>query len=73
MWPRLQQRFPHLLHVRHEPAGGFSQDGPARVHGEQKPLEVAADFVEYVTNGPIAAAESAAFDGAVQAVRGDQA
>ncbi len=69
-WQRLQEHFPHLLHVRHEPAGGFTGAGPAAVRREQKPLEVAADFVEYVTNGPIEAAESAAFDLAVQAVRG---
>lgn len=69
-WQRLQEHFPHLLHARHEPAGGAIGTGAAAVRREQKPLEVAADFVEYVTNGPIGAAESAAFDLAVQAVRG---
>lgn len=69
MWPRLQQRFPHLLALRHEPNRviDLRDLGPAT---EQKPLEVAADFVEYVTNGPIEAGESAAFDAAVQAIRG---
>lgn len=70
MWQRLQERYPHLLQVRHEPQGGLLVEKPAAVGREQKPLEVAADFVEYVTNGPIGAAESAAFDQAVQAVRG---
>jgi exonuclease SbcD len=70
MWQRLQQVYPHLLQVRHEPAGGLRERSADRPRGEQKPLEVAADFVEYVTNGPIDAAESEAFDAAVQAVRG---
>jgi exonuclease SbcD len=70
MWQRLKQRFPHLLQVRHEPASGLVADKPAAVGREQKPLEVAAEFVEYVTNAPIGAPESAAFDEAVQAVRG---
>ncbi len=70
MWPRLQERFPHLLQVRHEPTSGFVNDRPAIVRSEQKPLEVAGDFVEYVTNGQIAAAESAAFEQAVQTLRG---
>lgn len=70
MWPRLQERFPRLLQVSHEPEGGLAADRPAPVAREQKPSEVAADFVEYVTNGPIAAAEGAAFDRAVQLVRG---
>lgn len=70
MWQRLAERYPHLLQVRHEPNGGMMADKPAVVGREQKPLEVAADFVEYVTNGPIGAAESAAFDRAVQEVRG---
>ena len=70
MWQRLQERYPHLLQVRHEPQGGLIAERPAAVGREQKPLEVAADFVEYVTNAPIGAAESAAFDHAVQTVRG---
>ena len=70
MWQRLQDRFPHLLQVRHEPAAGVLRDLPAAVSSEQKPLEVAGDFVEYVTNGQIAAAESEAFEQAVQTVRG---
>ena len=70
MWQRLQERYPHLLQVRHEPQGGLIAEKPAVVGREQKPLEVAADFVEYVTNAPIGAAESAAFDQAVQTVRG---
>jgi exonuclease SbcD len=72
MWSRLQQRYPHLLQVRHEPRGGLLAERPAVVGREQKPLEVAADFVEYVTNAPIGAAESAAFDQAVQTVRGEE-
>ena len=72
MWQRLQDRYPHLLQVRHEPEGGLTAEKPAAVGREQKPLEVAADFVEYVTNGPIGAAESAAFDQAVQVVRGKE-
>lgn len=69
IWPRLQQRFPHALQIRHEPQSQVVHPaaGPTR---EQKPLEVAADFVQYVTNGPITADETAAFDTAVQAVRG---
>lgn len=70
MWPRLQERFPHLLQVSHDPPSGLHADKPAAHAREQKPLEVAADFVEYVTNGQITVAESAAFDHAVQAVRG---
>ncbi len=69
MWQRLQERFPHALQVRHEPQSQTAPaaGGPTR---EQKPLEVAADFVQYVTNGAITADETAAFDSAVQAVRG---
>lgn len=70
LWPRLQERFPHLLQVRHEPPGRATAAGPGPRRGEQKPLEVAAEFVEYVTNGPIEAGESEAFDQAVQVVRG---
>lgn len=68
MWQRLQERFPHALQIRHEPQSQTAQTiaGPTR---EQKPLEVASDFVQYVTNGPITADETAAFDAAVQAVR----
>jgi len=70
MWPRLQERFGNLLQVRHEPSTGFVHDRPAAVGSEQKPLEVAGDFVEYVTNGQINPQESAAFEQAVQTVRG---
>lgn len=70
MWPRLRQRFPHLLQVRHEPAGGVVPTALGAQSREQKPQEVAADFVHYVTNGAIDAAEEAVFDEAVQAVRG---
>jgi exonuclease SbcD len=69
MWQRLQDRFPHALQVRHEPQteSALAMHSPRR---EQKPLEVAADFVQYVTNAEITADETAAFDCAVQAVRG---
>ncbi len=70
MWQRLRDRFPNVLQVRHEPASGPAAARPAAMAGERKPLEVAAEFVEYVTNGPIEAAESEAFDQAVQVVRG---
>lgn len=71
IWQRLQERFPHALQIRHEPQSQASHDlaGSTR---EQKPLEVASDFVQYVTNGPITADETAAFDAAVQAVRGTE-
>ncbi len=69
MWPRMQERFPHLLALRHEPTRIIDlRERP--VAAEQKPLEVAADFVEYVTNGPIEPGESDAFDAAVQILRG---
>ncbi len=71
MWPRIQQRFPHALLVRHEPAGGIRtvSGGPTR---EQKPSEVADDFVKYVTNGEIRPDEARAFDDAVQSVRAQE-
>ncbi|MEZ5187051.1 MAG: exonuclease SbcCD subunit D [Candidatus Nanopelagicales bacterium] len=72
MWPRIQQRFPHALLVRHEPADGWVRSAPTTRTGEQKPSEVAGDFVEYVTNGQIQAGEAAAFDRAVQAVRAEE-
>lgn len=71
MWQRMQERFPHLLALRHEPRRLIDlRDKPPAT--EQKPLEVAADFVEYVTNGPIEPRESAAFDAAVQVIRGQE-
>ena len=70
MWQRLQQRFPHALQIRHDPACGFVAAPHGQVSREQKPLEVAAEFVQYVTNGDIEEAETAAFDAAVQALRG---
>jgi exonuclease SbcD len=69
MWARLQERFPHVLQIRHEPVSGFATAAPTGRSVEQKPLEVAGEFVEYVTNGPIEPAESEAFDRAVQVVR----
>lgn len=72
MWPRIQQRFPNALLVRHEPASGWAQSAPSARTSEQKPSEVAGEFVEYVTNGEIQAGEAAAFDQAVQAVRAQE-
>jgi exonuclease SbcD len=69
MWPRIQRRFPHALLVRHEPGGGFVQGRPGPRHTQQKPSEVAGEFVKYVTNDEIGAAEELAFDAAVQTVR----
>jgi DNA repair protein SbcD/Mre11 len=73
MWPRIQERFPHALLVRHEPLGGAVNTLPGAAGAEQKPSEVAGEFVKYVTNGEIDADEAAAFDAAVQAVRGGDA
>lgn len=69
MWPRIQQRFPHALLVRHEPAEAPSRRAPEVRGRQQKPVEVVGDFVKYVTNGEIDPGETAAFDAAVQAVR----
>lgn len=69
MWPRIQQRFPHALLVRHEPAQGPARQVPEGLGRQQKPAEVVGEFVKYVTNGEIEAGEAAAFDAAVQAVR----
>ena len=69
MWPRIQQRFPHALLVRHEPAGGSIDARPGLRAAEEKPSEVAGDFVKFVTNGEIEAGEAQAFDRAVQDVR----
>lgn len=73
MWPRVQERFPHALLVRHEPVGGTVRALPEAGGAQQKPSEVAGEFVKYVTNGEIDAGEAAAFDAAVQAVRGGDA
>ena len=72
MWPRIQQRFPHALLVRHEPAGGIRSASGGSVR-EQKPSEVAGEFVQYVTNGEIRPDEARAFDDAVQTVRSQEA
>jgi len=72
MWPRIQQRFPHALLVRHEPAGGIRSASGGSVR-EQKPSEVAGEFVKYVTNGEIRPDEARAFDDAVQTVRSQEA
>lgn len=69
MWPRVQQRFPHALVVRHEPTGGVTRSGQVSNPAAQKPGEVAAEFVKYVSNGDIEQAEAEAFDAAVQVVR----
>ena len=60
---------PHALLVRHEPAGGSIDARPGLRAAEEKPSEVAGDFVKFVTNGEIEAGEAQAFDRAVQDVR----
>lgn len=70
MWPRIQDRFPYALHVHHESGNSHGRAVPAANTARQKPGEVAAEFVKYVTNGEIEVAEAEAFDAAVQAVRG---
>lgn len=72
MWPRIQQRFPHALVVRHEPGQGIPAGQPGAHAAQQKPSEVVGEFVEYVTNGEIEAGEAQAFDTAVQDVRAQE-
>ncbi len=72
MWPRIQQRFPHALLVRHEPACGSVDARPGLRSVEEKPSEVAGDFVKFVTNGEIEVGEAQAFDRAVQDVRAQE-
>lgn len=72
MWPRIKERFGYALAVQHEPASGFVTSGPRGNVAIQTPAQVAAEFVQYVTNGEIQPGELAAFDKAVQKVKGAQ-
>jgi exonuclease SbcD len=66
---RVRSRFPHALHVVHEPAGATdrAEAGPlARTH-EIRPAELAADFVSYVSGVDADAAELALFEAAWEA------
>lgn len=71
MWARVKERFPYALQVQHVPAGGFATDVAKRDVKQLRPQQVAAEFVQHVTNGPIGPGEQKAFDDAVQQVQGE--
>lgn len=70
MWARIKERFPYALQVNHVPASGFVKDSAQRDIKTLTPLQVAAEFVLHVTNGPISEGEEKAFDSALQSVEG---
>ena len=69
MWPRIQQRFPTPLLVRHEPAGGSIDARPGLRAAEEKPSEVAGDFASSSRTVRSKPVKRQAFDRAVQDVR----
>lgn len=66
--PRVRERFPHALVVRHVPvAGPLAAGASASTAVPSTPMEVAESFVSYVTGGDIEPLELAAFQAAYEA------
>lgn len=59
MQPRLRERFPHALVIQHMPGATSETTAAPAVTEAMNPLEVATQFIEYVTAAPATAAESA--------------
>ena len=59
LYARLKARFPHLLLTEHRPEGIAARSTAAVVTAAQDPVQVAAEFVEYVTGGAPSAEEVA--------------
>ncbi|MDR0945102.1 MAG: exonuclease SbcCD subunit D [Bifidobacteriaceae bacterium] len=70
MVQRLKARFPHALVMLHEPAGTAGAEAPraGRVQAERDPLEVGAEFVEYVTGAPPSDQEAVQLRAALESV-----
>jgi len=68
MQPRLRQRFPRALVIQHVPGATAETTSAPAVTDAMNPLEVAGQFVDYVTNAPPADAELALLRDAYDAV-----
>lgn len=65
----VRARFPHLLHVAHEPVGLPATTGAPVVNEAMAPAAVTADFVEFVSHQAAGAAELAVIDDVCACVR----
>jgi len=65
----VRARFPHLLHVAHEPAGLPAASGAPVVSDAMAPAAVTADFVEFVSHQQADAAELSVIDDVCACVR----
>jgi exonuclease SbcD len=69
LFDRLKSHFPHVLQVRHQPAGSSPAGGrAASVLAERGPRELAADFIGHVTGASAELAELELFEQAYQSV-----
>ncbi|QGG40873.1 exonuclease SbcCD subunit D [Aeromicrobium yanjiei] len=65
----VRARFPHVLHLTHEPIAGERSGAAPVVTEAMQPTRVAADFVEFVTSSPASEVELEVIQQAYDAVR----
>lgn len=51
LYRRVRERFPHALVIQHVPSHVLAIDVPEAITVQSDPVEVSAQFVDYVTNG----------------------
>ena len=66
LFARVTEQFPHALVIQHTPVGAVATAVRRAVTAETDPLEVAADFVDFATGGPVSAAEIAVIETAYE-------
>lgn len=68
LYARVKHRFPHALVILHQPPTSAGERAHVAVTSAQDPLEVAAEFVEYITAAQPTSAEARALRAALEHV-----